>query len=92
MDAGGLSPAKEKRAKSTEKTGCPTCVLLLIDASVGAIILSSDALVLAVAVEALDDRAQNFSVEPFEPKPVHPQRRETLLGNVNVNTAVTLDL
>ena len=23
-DAGGLSPAKEKRAKSTEKTGCPT--------------------------------------------------------------------
>ena len=32
LDAGGLSPAKEKRAKSTEKTGCPTCVLLLIDA------------------------------------------------------------
>ena len=27
-----LSPAKDKRAKSTEKTGCPTCVLLLIDA------------------------------------------------------------
>ena len=24
LDAGGLSPAKEKRAKSTEKTGCPT--------------------------------------------------------------------
>ena len=33
LDAGGLSPAKDKRAKSTEKTGCPTCVLLLIDAS-----------------------------------------------------------
>ena len=32
LDAGGLSPAKDKRAKSTEKTGCPTCVLLLIDA------------------------------------------------------------
>ena len=32
LDAGGLSPAKEKRTKSTEKTGCPTCVLLLIDA------------------------------------------------------------
>ena len=32
MDAGGLSPAKDKRAKSTEKTGCPTCVPLLIDA------------------------------------------------------------
>ena len=32
LDAGGLSPAKEKRAKSTEKTGCPTCVPLLIDA------------------------------------------------------------
>ena len=24
LDAGGLSPAKEKRAKSTERTGCPT--------------------------------------------------------------------
>ena len=24
LDAGGLSPAKDKRAKSTEKTGCPT--------------------------------------------------------------------
>ena len=24
LDAGGLSPAKEKRAKSTEKAGCPT--------------------------------------------------------------------
>ena len=24
LDAGGLPPAKEKRAKSTEKTGCPT--------------------------------------------------------------------
>ena len=34
LDAGGLSPAKEKRAKSTEKTGCPTCVLLLIDATI----------------------------------------------------------
>ena len=34
LDAGGLSPAKEKRAKSTEKTGCPTCVPLLIDASI----------------------------------------------------------
>ncbi|MBS6752362.1 MAG: hypothetical protein KH332_07550, partial [Firmicutes bacterium] len=34
LDAGGLSPAKEKRAKSTEKTGCPTCVLLLIDACI----------------------------------------------------------
>ena len=33
-DAGGLAPAKEKRAKSTEKTGCPACVLLLIDAIV----------------------------------------------------------
>ncbi len=32
FDAGGLSPAKEKRAKSTEKTGCPTCGPLLIDA------------------------------------------------------------
>ena len=32
LDAGGLSPAKDKRAKSTEKAGCPTCVLLLIDA------------------------------------------------------------
>ncbi len=32
LDAGGLSPAKDKRAKSTEKTGCPACVLLLIDA------------------------------------------------------------
>ena len=32
LDAGGLSPAKEKRAKSTEKAGCPTCVPLLIDA------------------------------------------------------------
>ena len=32
LDAGGLSPAKEKRAKSAEKTGCPACVLLLIDA------------------------------------------------------------
>ena len=27
-----LSPAKDKRAKSTEKTSCPTCVPLLIDA------------------------------------------------------------
>lgn len=35
LDAGGLSPAKEKRAKSTEKAGCPTCVPLLIDASFG---------------------------------------------------------
>ena len=35
MDAGGLSPAKDKRAKSTERTGCPTCVLLLIDATKG---------------------------------------------------------
>ena len=32
-DAGGLTPAKEKRAKSTEKAGCPTCVPLLIDAN-----------------------------------------------------------
>ena len=32
LDAGGLSPAKEKRAKSTGKTGRPTCVPLLIDA------------------------------------------------------------
>ena len=32
LDAGGLSPAKDKRAKSTEKTGRPACVLLLIDA------------------------------------------------------------
>ncbi|MBS6752410.1 MAG: hypothetical protein KH332_07805, partial [Firmicutes bacterium] len=24
LDAGGLSPAKDKRAKSTEKAGCPT--------------------------------------------------------------------
>ena len=32
LDAGGLSPAKDKRAKSTEKAGCPTCVPLLIDA------------------------------------------------------------
>ena len=33
LDAGGLSPAKDKRAKSTEKAGCPTCVPLLIDAN-----------------------------------------------------------
>ena len=25
---------KDKRAKSTERTGCPTCVLLLIDAKI----------------------------------------------------------
>ena len=29
---GGLPPAETKRAKSTEKAGCPTCVPLLIDA------------------------------------------------------------
>ena len=33
LDAGGLSPTKEKRAKSSEKAGCPTCVPLLIDAN-----------------------------------------------------------
>ena len=32
LDAGGLSPTKEKRAKSSEKAGCPTCVPWLIDA------------------------------------------------------------
>ena len=31
LDAGGLTPAKEKRAKSTEKTGCPTYGSLPID-------------------------------------------------------------
>ena len=35
---GGLPPAETKRAKSTEKAGCPTCVLLLIDASFGKIV------------------------------------------------------
>ena len=32
LDAGGLSPTKEKRAKSSEKADCPACALLLIDA------------------------------------------------------------
>ena len=31
LDAGGLTPAKEKRAKSSEKTGCPTHGSLPID-------------------------------------------------------------
>ena len=32
LEAGGLSPANDKRAKSSEKAGCPTCLPLLIDA------------------------------------------------------------
>ena len=34
LEAGGLSPANDKRAKSSEKAGCPTCLPLLIDASI----------------------------------------------------------
>ena len=34
LEAGGLAPANDKRAKSSEKAGCPTCLPLLIDACV----------------------------------------------------------